>query len=565
MVYNSSNPLIVQSDRTLLLEAINPLFEQARDEIALFSELEKSPEYVHTYRITPLSLWNAAASGLTAEAIIASLRRYTKFEIPEGLIRYIVDYTERYGRVLIEPFDSSHIILKAQDELIAAEIWNDRNVRQYISDRQDEVSFLVPLGERGRIKQALVKIGYPAKDLAGYVSGAPLDFRLKEFDSLGVPFRLRDYQRQAVDAFYAEGSAEGGSGVVVLPCGAGKTMVALGVMEKLRCHTLVLTTGVTAARQWIKELLDKTNLSPDLIGEYNGEKKLLRPVTIATYNILVHRKRKTDDYPHFSLFNGSDWGLIVYDEVHLLPAPVFRITAEIQARRRLGLTATLVREDGREEEVFTLIGPKKYDVPWKVLERQRWIARAECLEIRVELVQDMRLAYAVSDEREKFRIASENPNKLPVIMELLRRHASDHVLIIGQYINQLRDIARMISAPIITGDTPNHERERLYAQFRNGSLSRLVVSKVANFSVDLPDANVAIQVSGTFGSRQEEAQRLGRVLRPKPGDNVAYFYSLVTKDSREQFFAANRQLFLTEQGYRYRIVNSDAVPVLGRG
>lgn len=411
---------------------------------------------------------------------------------------------------------------------------------------------------RGHLKQALIKIGFPVEDLAGYVSGTALDIMPRSITQSGVPFDLRDYQREAVAVFYAGGGAQGGSGVIALPCGAGKTIVGLGAMFETKCHALILSTTTIAVRQWIDEILDKTTISREEVGEYTGDRKEIRPITVTTYQILTYRRRVEEDFIHLGLFSEMDWGLIIYDEVHLLPAPVFRMTAEIQARRRLGLTATLVREDGREDDVFSLIGPKRYDVPWKQLEAQGWIATAECTEIRVELPEFLKMPYAVASARKKFRIASENPRKFQIVHQLIERHRSDQVLVIGQYIDQLKEIATHLNAPLIMGQTTNIERGKLYNQFRRGEVKLLVVSKVANFAIDLPDANVAIQISGTFGSRQEEAQRLGRILRPKDNGSIAYFYSIVTRDSRDQEFAMNRQLFLTEQGYSYTIQYEDA-------
>jgi DNA excision repair protein ERCC-3 len=553
MSYNAENPLIVQSDKSVLLEANNDLYEEARDWLARFAELEKSPEHIHTYRITPLSLWNAAAAGLTAEAIVGALEQYSKYDLPGNVRVDVHEYVSRYGRVKLVMRHGA-LTLVSDDLPLMVEIGRHKNMRPFILERVDDLSLHVDASQRGRIKQVLVQIGYPAEDLAGYVDGARLPFNLLPTTRSGEPFGLRGYQRQAVETFYAGGAARGGSGVIVLPCGAGKTMVGMGVMEKLQTATLILTPSTVAVRQWIDELLDKTDLSPEDIGEYSGLVKEIRPVTITTYQILTYRKRRDADFPHFKLFNERDWGLIVYDEVHLLPAPVFRITAEIQARRRLGLTATLIREDGRETDVFSLIGPKKYDVPWKDLEKQGWIAAAECHEIRMPLPDEMRMEYAMANQRSKYRIAAENPAKLAVLKQLLVKHREDTVLIIGTYLDQLREIARAIDAPIITGQTPVHERQKLFDQIRSGELGVLVASKVANFSVDLPDVNVAIQVSGTFGSRQEEAQRLGRILRPKKHGLLAHFYTLVTRDSRDQEFAAKRQLFLTEEGYRYEIL-----------
>jgi DNA excision repair protein ERCC-3 len=553
MVYNAANPMIVQSDKSVLLEVNNDLYEEARDWLARFAELEKSPEHIHTYRITPLSLWNAAASGLAAKDIVGALEKYSKYDLPGNVRVDIYDYASRYGRVKLIVRDGA-LLLVSDDRPLMAEIARHKQMQPFVIRQVDALTLQVDASQRGHIKQALVLIGYPAEDLAGYVDGAELPLRLLAVTNSDQPFELRQYQQQAVEVFYAGGQTSGGSGVIVLPCGAGKTMVGMGVMEKLQTATLILTTSTVAVRQWIAELLDKTDLSPDDVGEYSGLVKDIRPVTITTYQILTHRKRRTDDFPHFKLFNERDWGLIIYDEVHLLPAPVFRITAEIQARRRLGLTATLIREDGRETDVFSLIGPKKYDVPWKDLEKQGWIATAECHEIRMPLPDELRMTYAVAEQRDKFRIAAENPDKLKVVQQLLIKHREDTVLVMGTYLDQLREIAEAIGAPLITGQTPVRERQKLFDQIRQGEIRRLVVSKVANFAVDLPDVNVAIQVSGTFGSRQEEAQRLGRILRPKKHGLLAHFYALVTRDTRDQEFAAKRQLFLTEEGYRYEIL-----------
>lgn len=556
MTYQPQNPLIVQSDRSVLLEVQNPQFEAARYALARFAELVKSPEHIHTYQITPLSLWNAAASGLDADQILGDLARFSKFPLPENLRQDIADYVSRYGRLKLVRQDGD-LVLASTDPLLLKEIWHNKAVSPHLLENRQEQGLVVQPHRRGHIKQALIKVGFPVEDLAGYVEGAPLEIGLRSVTRGGKPFGLRPYQSEAVHAFHQGGALYGGSGVVVLPCGAGKTVVAMGAIATVQTRTLVLTTSITAVRQWISELLDKTTLSPDQVGEYSGEVKEIKPVTVSTYQILTLRENEAGDHRHFSLFNAEDWGLIVYDEVHTLPAPVFRVTAEIQARRRLGLTATLVREDGREDDVFTLIGPKKYDVPWKVLERQGFIATAECHEVRVPLADESRLAYAVADDRGKFRIASENPAKIALVKALIQQHSQDNVLVIGQYLDQLRELAAELDAPLLTGQTPNREREGLYARFKGGELPVLVVSKVANFAVDLPDANVAIQVSGTFGSRQEEAQRLGRILRPKPDGRTAIFYSLVTRDTRDQEFAAKRQLFLTEQGYRYQIYHAE--------
>lgn len=546
-------PLIVQSDRSILMETDGPNFEDARDAIASFAELVKSPEHIHTYRVTALSLWNAAAAGMNADEIIDNLTFYSKYDVPQNITAEIRDQVSRYGRLKLYKGDDGGLILEGEDPLLITELLNNKSVQPYVTGSTNGTRILVKPGDRGNVKSALIKIGFPVEDLAGYVEGAPLKHKLRDSALSGKSFGLRNYQKESVDAFYVRGSNRGGSGVVVLPCGAGKTVVGIGAMHALQTQTLVLTTNTVALRQWKNEVLDKTTLTEEQIGEYSGDSKEIRPVTIATYQVLTYRKTKDSPFVHFSLFDEGNWGLIVYDEVHLLPAPVFRATASLQARRRIGLTATLVREDGREEDVFSLIGPKKYDVPWKVLEKQGWIAQAICHEIRVPLLDEERYRYAISDKRTKFRIASTNPLKDKLCEKLVKKHMADNVLIIGQYLDQLRELAELFKAPIITGRTGTKERERLYGAFRSGEEKLLIVSKVANFAVDLPDANVAIQVSGTFGSRQEEAQRLGRVLRPKSEGRIAQFYSLVSRDTCDQDFSVKRQLFLTEQGYRYDI------------
>jgi DNA excision repair protein ERCC-3 len=539
----------------MLLETKNPVFEQARDAIALFAELEKSPEHFHTYRITPISLWNAAAAGLSSEAVIDALDRYNKYDVPQNVTSDVRDYVSRYGRLKLTRDDEARLVLSADDPLLMEEIVRTKGTSQYVESRLDDTSVEVRPFQRGRIKQALIKIGYPVEDLAGYKEGDRLDMSLRDTMLSGPPLMLRPYQQSAIDSYYLDGSPLGGSGVIALPCGAGKTLVAMGVMARAKTSTLIVATNIVAVRQWRDELIDKMDLDPGLIGEYSGEEKTVRPVTIATYQILTYRRARYEEFLHFGLFDRRNWGLIVYDEVHLLPAPVFRVAADLQATRRLGLTATLVREDGREDDVFSLIGPKRYDVPWKVLERQGWIAQARCVELRVPLVDELRMQYAVAATRIKYRVAATNPRKMDVVRSLLEKHKDDSVLVIGQYLDQLKKIASLVSAPLITGKMPNTEREELYSRFRSGDVKLLVVSKVANFAIDLPDANVAIQVSGTFGSRQEEAQRLGRILRPKSQGNQAIFYSLVTRDTRDQEFCQKRQLFLTEQGYRYEVQN----------
>ena len=566
---NPSNPLIVQSDRTILLEVDHPLHAEARDAVAQFAELEKSPEHIHTYRLSPLSLWNAAAGGMTAQTIIELLTSYSKYDIPANIIFEIREYIGRYGRIKLFR-DGDALLLASSDAALIAEIIHHKRTQPFLLRQLDAHTLQVNAARRGHIKQALIHIGFPAEDLAGYTDGSPLPIKLRPVTTEGKTFEPRAYQFGASAAFYAGGAPSGGSGVIVLPCGAGKTIVGLATMVDIQRATLILSPNTIAVRQWIQEIIDKTDIPPEMIGEYTGDRKEICPITVSTYQILTYRRphkkeeaRKgideasEDDFPHFSLFTSYDWGLIIYDEVHLLPAPVFRITAEIQARRRLGLTATLVREDGREADVFSLIGPKKYDVPWRELERQGWIATAECHEIRTGMTEDEQLNYAVADEREKYRIAAESPEKFNVVRFLADRHCDDQVLIIGQYIDQLKVLAEELDAPLLMGKTSNKQREKLYDQFRRGEIKRMVVSKVANFAIDLPDANVAIQVSGTFGSRQEEAQRLGRILRPKPDGGIAYFYSIVTRDTRDQEFSANRQLFLTEQGYRYVIEDAE--------
>jgi DNA excision repair protein ERCC-3 len=552
-------PLIVQSDRTLFLEVDHPQHEEVRDRLLPFAELSKSPEHVHTYRITPISLWNAAAAGLNADDIARTLRDYSRYEVPPIIERLVRDQISRYGKVKLLRDDAGYYLDVGEDVLLA-QIMNNRKAASYLEGGVfDENKVRVKEYARGHVKSALIRFGIPVEDLAGYVAGAPLEVALRETQAAsGEPFVVRDYQRAAAESFYRAGSAAGGSGVVVLPCGAGKTVVGMASIAEVSAQTLILVTNVTAVHQWKEELLDKTTLTADDVGEYTGMVKEHRPVTVATYQILVWRPSKKGPFPHFKLFAERDWGLIIYDEVHLLPAPVFRITAEIQARRRLGLTATLVREDGKEDEVFSLIGPKRYDTPWKDLERKNWIARALCRELRVPMAAEDRLCYAVASNHRRFRAAAENPRKVAVVKYLLERHRGHSILVIGHYLNQLDLIAETVRAPLITGKTPQPERDVLYDKFRRGEIPVLVVSKVANFALDLPDANVAIQVSGTFGSRQEEAQRLGRILRPKSGENIAHFYTLVSRDTVEQDYALKRELFLTEQGYQYEIGDADA-------
>ncbi len=550
--YDPTNPFIVQSDRSILVEVDNPKYAAARDALAPFAELEKSPEHIHTYRITPLSLWNAAAAGMTADQMIDVLARYSKFPLPGNLAVDLAELAGRYGRIQLVR-DGDRLRLICTDAPLLEELVRQPKIRQYLGDQIEASSYAVEPKYRGVLKLALIAVGYPAEDLAGYTEGAPLAIQLRKTARSGLPFVVRDYQRASADTFYAGGDVRGGSGVIVLPCGAGKTIVGIAAMALTGRNTLVLTTSITAVKQWRREILDKTDLKEDQVSEYTGEVKEIGPVTIATYQILTYRPDKSEEFPHFKLFEERDWGLIVYDEVHLLPAPVFRVTAQIQARRRLGLTATLVREDGREGDVFSLIGPKKYDVPWRELESRGWIAEASCTEVRVALLPEHRMEYAVAEWRAKYRLASENEAKDRVVRQLVHNYREQRVLVIGQYLKQLRRLSKELDMPLITGATPSAEREDLYNKFRTGDVRHLILSKVGNFAIDLPDANVLIQVSGTFGSRQEEAQRLGRILRPKGHGETAHFYTLVTRDTRELDFAHHRQMFLTEQGYSYAI------------
>jgi DNA excision repair protein ERCC-3 len=554
--YRPDNPLIVQGDHTVLVEVDSPRYLAARDALARFAELIKSPEHIHTYRITPLSIWNACAAGVTPDEIVQTLIEFSKYETPAHVAVEIRDYASRYGRLRLTR-DEDGLVLSAADAPLAEQASRSKHVAPLLVERISPLAFRVDPAERGRLKQALVKIGFPAEDLAGYCAGEPLAIKLRTSTTAGQPFALRHYQQDAADVFYASGAARGGSGVIVLPCGAGKTVVGMACMAAVQASTLVLTTNITATRQWISEILDKTTLHADQVSEYNGRAKDVRPVTVATYSIMTWRESKEADFIHLALFDERNWGLIIYDEVHLLPAPVFQVTASLQARRRLGLTATLVREDGREDDVFALIGPKKVDVPWKVLETQGWIATAACTEVRMPLPEELRMTYAVAESRNKFRIASENPRKLAVVRQLLAEHADESALIIGMYVDQIKAIANELDVPVITGSTSQRRRDELFEEFKSGRLRVMAVSKVANFAVDLPDASVAIQISGTYGSRQEEAQRLGRILRPKAGRNQAHFYTLVSRDTVEQDFALKRQLFLCEQGYAYDIRDAE--------
>jgi DNA excision repair protein ERCC-3 len=545
-------PLVVQSDGTLLLEVQGDWSAAARNALCAFAQLERSPEYIHTYRITPLSLWNAAASGVTVAWIDEVLRRFSRYPVPELVRQEVREQMGRFGRATLLPWSQDRLLLRIDDPRVRLELERSEELIPFWVESRNE-GLLLPVGERGTLKQALVRAGYPAEDLCGYVDGVGMPIGLPSVTHNGQPFALRPYQQAAVDTFHHGGGPRGGAGVIVLPCGAGKTVIGIGVMARLQTSTLILATNTVAVHQWRDEILDKTDVAPELIGEYTGDLKQIRPVTIGTYQILTYRSSRDEEFRHLELLRQRQWGLIIYDEVHMLPAPVFRATAEIQVRRRLGLTATLVREDGLEGDVFALIGPKRYDLPWKILEQTGYIAEAECYEIRLELSEQEHIEYALASRRDKFRIAAENSRKIRIVEELIENNPEDAILVIGQYISQLKRVASDLSLPLITGQTPNAERERLYDEFRRGKQRVLVVSKVANFAIDLPDASLAIEISGTFGSRQEEAQRLGRILRPKA--RAARFYTLVSRDTLEQEFAARRQLFLVEQGYRYRILN----------
>ena len=543
----TDGPLIVQSDKTLLLDIDHPMSTECRRAIAPFAELERSPEHIHTYRLTPLGLWNARAAGHDAEQVIDTLIKYSRYAVPHSILIDVAETMSRYGRLRLEMDPVHGLILITTDTAVLEEVIRAKKIAPLLGARIDPETITVLPSQRGQIKQSLLRLGWPAEDFAGYVDGQAHEISLVQKD-----WKIRPYQELAAEGFW-----HGGSGVVVLPCGAGKTIVGAAAMAHAKATTLILVTNTIAARQWREELLKRTTLNEDEIGEYSGAKKEIRPVTIATYQVMT--KKKNGVYAHLDLFDSYDWGLIIYDEVHLLPAPIFRFTADIQSRRRLGLTATLVREDGMEGEVFSLIGPKRFDVPWKEIEAQGYIAPAECIEVRVNLTETERLAYATAEPENRYRNCATTRTKRDVVQALVEKHAEDQVLVIGQYIDQLDDLSEVLGAPLIKGETPIKEREILFNQFRTGEIKCLVVSKVANFSIDLPDATIAIQVSGAFGSRQEEAQRLGRILRPKSDGRGAKFYSVISRDTIDQDFAQNRQRFLAEQGYSYKIIDADDV------
>jgi DNA excision repair protein ERCC-3 len=544
----TDGPLIVQSDKTLLLETDHPLADECRRAIAPFAELERAPEHIHTYRLTPLGLWNARAAGQDAERVVDVLLRYSRYPVTHALLVDVAETMARYGRLQLQLDPAHGLVLKSFDQAVLEEVLRSNKIKPLVGARLAPDTVVVHPSERGHLKQVLLRLGWPAEDLAGYVDGESHPMALLEDG-----WTLRQYQREAAEGFW-----HGGSGVVVLPCGAGKTLVGAAAMAMAQATTLILVTNTVSARQWRHELLARTTLTEDEIGEYSGNKKEVRPVTIATYQVMTTRRKGV--YAHLELFDARDWGLILYDEVHLLPAPIFRFTADIQARRRLGLTATLVREDGHEGDVFSLIGPKRYDVPWKDIEAQGWIAPADCVEVRVTLPESQRLVYATAEPEERYRLAATAEGKTQVVEELLEHHKGEQTLIIGQYLDQLHELGDRLGVPVITGETTVKERERLYDSFRTGETQTLVVSKVANFSIDLPEATVAIQISGSFGSRQEEAQRLGRILRPKHDGRTARFYAVVARDTVDQDFAAHRQRFLAEQGYAYRIIDSTDLP-----
>lgn len=582
------NPLIVQSDRTLLLDVHAPLADECRNELIPFAELERSPEHLHTYRLTPLSLWNASSAGFTPQDAVNVLQKYARYDVPQSVSLWITETAGRFGKLRMIPGPcvevksvktqdgtavyEQYLYLVTKERPVFLEIKANPQAKKYLvpcaydenavsvktelSSEEKNYCFSLKLTDRGTVKQLLLQSLWPVKDEIQLEDGEPLNFKLRSVTSAGKPFEIREYQNAAAAALVGNKGPGTGFGTIVLPCGAGKTIVGMKIMDLLKTSTLIITTNISAVHQWIQELLDKTNLTEEQIAEYTGENKTIKQVTVATYQILTWRPEKDGPYPHFSIFRERPWGLIIYDEVHMLPAPVFRVVAELQAIRRVGLTATLVREDGCEGYVFSLVGPKRYDVPWKELEHSGWIATAECVEVRLDLPEEKEIDYAVSGARVKHRIASENPRKFEVAQEIINRYPQDKILVIGQYLEQLADFAKRLNAPIITGKTPNAERDKIYGDFRNGKIHVLVVSKVANFAIDLPDASVAIQVSGTFGSRQEEAQRLGRILRPK--ERMSRFFTLITRGTVEEDFGSNRQKFLAEQGYSYRIIRYTA-------
>lgn len=572
---NFENPLIVQSDKTLLLDVHAPLAEDCRNDLIPFAELEKSPEHLHTYKLSPLSLWNAASAGFSADDAISVLQKYARYDVPQSIIMWIKEISSRFGKIRLIQGPSvekeisnddkkileQYLYLVTENFAIFKEIGANPLVKKLFvekletDEKSPENSYILKLTDRGTIKQLLLQSGWPVKDEIPLAEGEPFEINLRKTTLSGNPLEIRNYQLNSAKALVGDKGPGTGFGTIVLPCGAGKTIVGMTIMDMLKTSTLIITTNISAVHQWIDELLDKTNLTKEQIAEYSGENKDIKPITVATYQVLTWRPKKEGPYPHFSIFHKRAWGLIIYDEVHMLPAPVFRVVAELQAVRRVGLTATLVREDGCEGYVFSLVGPKRYDVPWKELERNHWIASAECIEVRVDLPESQEIEYAIANSREKHKIASKNSKKIQIVKEIIQNFADDKILVIGQYIEQLQEIKEELNCPIITGKTPTSERDRIYEDFRNGKIRVLIVSKVANFAIDLPDASLAIQVSGTFGSRQEEAQRLGRILRPK--ERKSRFFTLITRNTVEEEFGSNRQKFLAEQGYEYKILRYD--------
>ena len=548
-------PLIVQGDRTILLDVHTPLSDEARYALIPFTELEKSPEHIHTYKISHLSLWNAASAGFSVAKIIGVLSKYSRYPLQASVVAWMTETMTRYGKLILRPSDDEDfLVLIVETPLIFKEISHLSVLKKYIIEEDEkDNSFVINILNRGTVKQVLLQQGWPCKDEVPLKDGQSFPISLREETKAGVKFEIRDYQKEASMSFVGEKQVGTGFGTIALPCGAGKTIVGLIVMSLLNVETVILTTNVSSVYQWKREILDKTNIKEEDIGIYSSAEKVIKPITIATYQILTWRENTVSDFVHFKIFKERNWGLIIYDEVHLLPAPIFRVTAELQVVRRLGLTATLVREDGHEGDIFSLVGPKRFDVPWKDLELKGWIAKAYCIEINVELATNKEIEYAVSDMRGKYRIASENSNKIPLIKRLVSHHKDDSILVIGQYISQLEEIAKELNVPILTGKSSTKVREKMYDDFRRGAVKVIIVSKIANFAIDLPDASVAIQISGSYGSRQEEAQRLGRILRPK--EKNSYFYTITTKDTVEREFAEKRQKFLAEQGYDYTVLN----------
>lgn len=537
-------PLIVQSDRTMLLDVHSPNANSCRDEIMAFSELVKAPEHIHTYAISAISLWNAKSAGLSTEDILVRLGRWSKFAVPQTVENYIQDVSSRFGKLILEPcLEEDYYRLRITDPFIAKAVQANQKVSKMLVPTLDDVSnsFRIHRYNRGDAKLALIKLGYPVDDRIPLVKS--------EHVAITMSCKLRDYQENAVRALLGDLGPGTGYGTIVMPCGSGKTVVGMKIMEALQTRTLILCPNVVAVHQWINEIKSKTNLSDDMVGEYSGERKEIRPITVCTYQVLTYRANKDGDFEHMKVIEAGNWGLVIYDEVHMLPAPVFKITAELQSVYRAGLTATLIREDGKEDDVFSLVGPKRFDIPWTDLSQKGWIASAYCVEVRVPLKEDLALPYAIANRREKYKLASTNDAKNSVVDSLLEKHKGESIIIIGQYLDQLKDLQKRLGFPMITGSTSNSKRDELYSRFKEGLDKVIIVSKVANFAIDLPDASVAIQISGTFGSRQEEAQRLGRILRPKR--NPCFFYSLVSKYTVEEEFSANRQKFLVEQGYHY--------------